>query len=62
VVPAKLLINGKGGMAKFRSKIFDYSDDIKAMVMHHPEVLMKNPLYKRDRWHDMLKLKDMIDS
>jgi len=61
VVPAKLLLNAKGGMSKLRGQSFNYGDGMKAMVMHHPDSLLKNPMHKRDRWHDMLKLKEMID-
>ncbi len=59
-LPAKTLLDIDGGISKIRGKIFDYDNNIKAIITYHPENLHLNPLNKKHVWNDMLKIKDMI--
>ena len=68
-VAAKFLLKTNKGISFLRGRVYDYEADIpdlqhtiKVIPTYHPAALLRNPNLKRDTWHDILLVKDLLDS
>lgn len=64
---ASALLARTEGMTRLRGKFIDYSSPrlaapIPAMPTFHPAYLLRTPLQKREVWHDLLLVKQRLDS
>lgn len=51
---------GRGGLTRQRGQWAEVNS-IAAMPMYHPEMLLRDPLAKRDAWADLLAIKSKLD-
>jgi len=61
----KAMLGESRGITKLRGQIFDYSNpllegQIPTHVIYHPSFLLRQPLAKRQAWHDLLQLKKSL--
>ena len=68
-VAAKFLLKTNKGISFLRGHVYDYESDIpglrhtiKVIPTYHPAALLRNQNLKRDTWHDILLVKDLLDS
>ena len=63
---SKTLLGMKESITKIHGQWFDYSTHrmvapILAIPFYHPVHLLNSPVYKRDAWFDLLKIKQKLD-
>jgi len=54
------LTNDETAISKVRGKVIEYNG-LKILPTFHPSFLLRNPSAKKDAYHDMLKIKSMIE-
>ncbi len=64
-VAAKNLLNSSQGVSQLRGKVYDFAYPVSGkkvplLVTYHPAALLRNELLKKDVWHDMKVLRDLI--
>lgn len=62
---SKALLGMKESITKIHGQWFEYSTSkmvapIVAIPLYHPVHLLSSPAYKRDAWHDLLKIKEKL--
>lgn len=62
---AKTLLNRSEGITRLRGRWFEASipgvaNPLPLLPMLHPAYLLRNPIAKRDAWHDLLSLKQKL--
>lgn len=57
---AQALLDTNEDMHRLRSQQYQFGN-ILVMASHHPAELLKNPVLKRESWHDLQKLKQVLD-
>ena len=63
---AKTLLGRQDGITRLRGHWFDYESaglarPIPAIATYHPAYLLRQPLHKRQAWHDLLAVKAKLD-
>lgn len=66
-VAAKAVLKSDVSVSRLRGKFYDYKNDFmtaptKAVIVYHPSYLLRSPAQKRLAWHDMLMIKDFLNS
>ena len=61
------LLKKDASISRLRGKLYDYSNaylsrPVPAMVTFHPSYLLRTPAQKRLAWHDLLIVKEYLDS
>ena len=62
---SKALLGMKEGITKIRGQWFEYTtknmvSPVQVTPLYHPAYLMRSPGYKRDAWHDLIKIKQKM--
>ncbi|HCK32355.1 MAG TPA: uracil-DNA glycosylase [Rhodospirillaceae bacterium] len=70
-VPGKALLNKNEGITKIRGKWHTYQSvteglktknkDIQAIASFHPAYLLRQPLKKKESWHDLRAIRELYD-
>lgn len=60
------LLKKDQSISRLRGKLYDYSNNdltstIKTALMYHPSYLLRQPLYKKQAWQDLLMIKEFFD-
>lgn len=61
-VSAQALLRRTEGISRLRGRFQEYAPAIQALATYHPAYLLRNPLQKRAVWHDMLLLRQTLDT
>ncbi len=62
---ATAILNTKTGITKLRGKWYDYAlgeQKIPLMPIFHPAYLLRQPQCKKQAWHDLLTIKERLES